>query len=247
MNLVTIYINDKAESWKKVGFDVNERQQIILRNAVIVLRSDPLAIGGITHISVRNWKPASKDNVQVQGLHFYPPPHKTVSFSDDYQVLHSNGIESLDHIVVMTSDVQELQGGLERAFKVKPTREILRGTNSYAFYLLGPRYSKTSETPHVSSPVLEVVHSQDATAVLQKVGASASFWGLAFVSAELKKTHALLAPKIGDIKSAFQPGRSLATLRHEQLGISVPSIVLSRRPSLHHTTEKGSQQVKSKL
>ena len=62
----------------------------------------------------------------------------------------------------------------------------------------------------------------------------ASFWGLALTVADIDAAAALLGEHLGPVTDAVQPGRRIATLRHEAVGIPVPVAFLSpapRRPS----------------
>ena len=58
----------------------------------------------------------------------------------------------------------------------------------------------------------------------------AGFFGLAFTSADLDATKALLGDGIGEPKDAVQPGRRIATLRHKTFGISIGTAIMSPDP-----------------
>jgi hypothetical protein len=55
----------------------------------------------------------------------------------------------------------------------------------------------------------------------------AHFYGLAFTVADLDAAARVLGDGLGAIKDAVQPGRRIATLRHEQYDISVPIALMS--------------------
>jgi hypothetical protein len=57
----------------------------------------------------------------------------------------------------------------------------------------------------------------------------ATFYGLAFTVTDLDATAALLGDRLSAIRPAVQPGRRIATLRHRDLGLSVPVAFLSHR------------------
>lgn len=54
-----------------------------------------------------------------------------------------------------------------------------------------------------------------------------TFWGLALVSSELDDTVAFLGDRISEPRDAVQPNRQIATLRTNDLGISVPIAIMS--------------------
>jgi hypothetical protein len=58
----------------------------------------------------------------------------------------------------------------------------------------------------------------------------ATFWGLALTVDDIEATAALLGDDLGPVTDAVQPGRRIATLRHEALGIPVPIAFLSPAP-----------------
>ena len=57
----------------------------------------------------------------------------------------------------------------------------------------------------------------------------ARLWGVTYEVADIDATAALLGEHIGRVKDAVQPGRRITTLRHRELGMSVPTALISRR------------------
>jgi hypothetical protein len=53
------------------------------------------------------------------------------------------------------------------------------------------------------------------------------FWGLAMTVADIDACAALLGDRLGPVKDAVQPGRRIATLRHEACGLTVPIAFMS--------------------
>jgi hypothetical protein len=58
-------------------------------------------------------------------------------------------------------------------------------------------------------------------------GRPARFFGLAFTVTDLDATKALLGDALGEPKDAVQPGRRIATLRHQDLGLSTAVAFMS--------------------
>jgi catechol 2,3-dioxygenase-like lactoylglutathione lyase family enzyme len=123
---------------------------------------------------------------------------------------HPNGVIGLDHVVVLTPDLQRTIDAVEATGL--PLRRI-RDTESrgapmrQAFFRLGP-------------VILEVV-SGDTGSGLAAADAPARWFGLALDVADLDDTKALLGDGLGEPRPAVQAGRRIATLRHHVLGLSV--------------------------
>jgi hypothetical protein len=69
----------------------------------------------------------------------------------------------------------------------------------------------------IGDPILEVVSPATATG-----DEPSSFWGIACAVADIDATAHALGDACSRPKDAVQPGRRIATLRHEPLGMSVP-------------------------
>jgi hypothetical protein len=126
-------------------------------------------------------------------------------------VVHPNGVVSLDHVVVLSPDVDRTTGALAAA-GVELRRVRPAGPDRVQhFFRLGE-------------------------AILELVGPArpdghgpARLWGLAFTVSDLDATAAALGEAVSAPRTAVQPGRRIATLRHRDLDVSVPVAFLSRR------------------
>lgn len=120
---------------------------------------------------------------------------------------HPVGASAVDHVVVLCGDVRATIAALG----TEPQRLDERDGRQYGFVVA-------------------------ETALLEFVGPAAvndrpaRLWGLALTVADLDEAVARLAGACGAPKDAVQPGRRIATVRHEQLGLSVPTVLLSPRP-----------------
>ena len=56
-------------------------------------------------------------------------------------------------------------------------------------------------------------------------------WGLSPTVVDLEACARLLGDRLGTIKDATQPGRQIATLRHEACGLTVPIAFMSPDPA----------------
>ncbi len=135
----------------------------------------------------------------------------SADFSDvrtgDEAAEHPNGVTLLDHLVVFTDDparTTEQYGVL--GLEARRVRELGNGT-AQTFFKAGEVIIE------LVGPIPDV-HGE-------------RFWGLAFTTADLDECAALLGDKLGAIKDAVQPGRRIATLRHKDVGLTVPIAFMS--------------------
>jgi hypothetical protein len=120
---------------------------------------------------------------------------------------HPNGSTLLDHIVVFTDDPDRTTlSYADLGLEARRVREIGNGTTQTFFRageviieLVGPIPNVTGER----------------------------FWGLAMTVSDIDACAALLGDRLGPVKDAVQPGRRIATLRHEACGLTVPIAFMS--------------------
>jgi hypothetical protein len=124
-----------------------------------------------------------------------------------WRPVHPNGATELAHLVVFTDDPARTTAEYEAlGLHARRVREIGRG-RTQTFFRAG-------------EPIIELVgpipdmHGE-------------KFWGLAITVDDLDACAALLGDKLGRIKDAVQPGRRIATLRHEACGLTVPIAFMS--------------------
>jgi len=122
---------------------------------------------------------------------------------------HPNGAILLDHLVVFTDDPDRTiasYAGL--GLEVRRVRELPNGT--------------TQTFLRAGEVVIELVGPV--------AGAGERFWGLSPAVADLDACARLLGDRLGRIKDATQPGRRIATLRHEACGLTIPIAFMSPDP-----------------
>ena len=112
---------------------------------------------------------------------------------------HPNGASAVDHVVVTTPDFDRTAAALDAAgIPLRRVREV--GEFRQGFRRLGPAILEIVEAPGMPH-------------------GPARFWGLVVVVADLVAAQARLAPYVGEIRDAVQPGRRIATLS-EGAGLS---------------------------
>lgn len=133
---------------------------------------------------------------------------------------HPNGVLAIDHIVAMSSDFQRSIAAMQaagldlRRVRDEPTPA---GAPRQAFFRLG-------------TEILELVQEPDEV-VARRAGRrdghdSARFWGLALLVDDLDRAVAGLGEHAGEIRSAVQPGRRIATVRRSA-GLAVPLALMN--------------------
>ena len=125
---------------------------------------------------------------------------------------HPNGAQLLDHLVVMTDDPDRtVHDYAQLGLEVRRIRDLGNG-KSQTFFRAG-------------EVVIEVVGPIDGGAE-----PGDRLWGLSPTVADLGACAKLLGDRLGPIKEATQPGRRIATLRHEACGLTIPIAFMSPEP-----------------
>jgi hypothetical protein len=130
---------------------------------------------------------------------------------------HPNGVEAIDHVVVISPQLDRTIAALEAAgLDLRRVREepTPAGAPRQAFFRLG-------------AEIVEVV--QEPAEVSARLGGAerpAFFWGLALRCADLDATVAALGERSSPIRDAVQPGRRIASLRRDA-GLALPIALMS--------------------
>jgi hypothetical protein len=206
VTLDELTVVDSPPAWRSVGFTV-DGEICVVGETRIRLAPDESGLG-ITAWSLRG----VPDPAELDGLTTTrsdrPPP--------DVVPAHPNGVTALDHLVVITPDLDRTVAALEvagldlRRIREEPTPA---GAPRQAFFRLG-------------AVILEVI--QEPPEAIERSGGErpAFFWGLAFSAPELDATLASLGDRVGSIRDAVQPGRRIATLRRSA-GLTLPIALMT--------------------
>lgn len=120
--------------------------------------------------------------------------------------VHPNGVSRMDHVVIMTPDLDRTTSALEAAgFLVRRTRDVPGSAphRRQAFLWAG-------------DTILEVVGPVEPSGT-----DPASIWGLALTTEDLAGAVALLTGRVTGPKPAVQPGREIATIKTREFDISL--------------------------
>ena len=207
--LRSITLGDAPSAWAELGFEVRSTQARCAEDEVryVALGNTAVLLGahepGCSGWSIDGGTP------HIEGLAASEPSAPVVAGS-----IHPNGIESIDHVVVTTGDVDRTAAELAAA-GIEQRGE--RSTDSYGspmrqqFYWLG-------------DVILELVGPGRDEPTSDE---PPKLFGLALVAPDLDATTERLGDLGGTPKNAVQPGRRIAGIRGERTGVSIPLAVMS--------------------
>jgi hypothetical protein len=184
--LASLTVGDDPEGWRQAGFVVEDGECRI--GSVRVLLRPEVGKG------VRSWALDGDDaGGPVDGV-----PTEADEVAPPKAAEHPNGATHIDHVVLMTPDVDRTVAALEaRGFDEKRRRssDTYGSPMTQVFFRMG-------------EVILELVGPQEPAG-----DGPARFFGIAVTVDDLDTTAALLDERLGTIKDAVQTGRRIATLR----------------------------------
>lgn len=172
-------IADESGAWSAAGFHVEDGECRVSR---VTLR----LIGKGARRGIVGWTLGEDASAEAAGP-------------------HPNGVVQIDHVVMLTPDLDRTVAELEsQGFDLRRTRDAPTpgGSTRQAFFRAG-------------EPILEVVLAPESSSVARDRSGPARLWGLAFGVDDLDHTSRSLGDLIGTPRDAVQPGRRIATLRAE--------------------------------
>lgn len=212
--IAEVRVVDDPEAWRSAGFTVGDDGAVVVGRTVIRLAAADEARfirRGITGWTLAGTAAAAGGT--VDGL-----PTTIVAFPEDGSpgagpVAHANGVIRLDHVVVLTPDLDRTTRALEAVgLAARRTREAGPGPDGV------PRLQRFFR---LGEAILELVGPATPTGE-----GRARFWGLAYVVDDLDVTAAALAGRLSRPRDAVQPGRRIAALR-PGAGLAVPTAFLT--------------------
>lgn len=198
-----IRVADPADAWTRAGFSVDPDE--VCRIGGVRIRMVGRDCGtGIVGWSLRGLPGRSAD---LDGI-----ATTASEAAGAAPARHANGVTAIDHVVLMSPDLKRTVAALA-AVGLAPRRVRDADLGGHAvrqiFFRLG-------------EVILEVVGSPGTA----REGPSA-LWGITYVVADIDATVSFFGDRAAPVKDAVQPGRRITTLRHRDLGMSVPTAVMS--------------------
>jgi hypothetical protein len=198
-------IADPTEAWTRAGFSVDS--------------DDVCRIGGVAIHLVGRKRGTGIVGWSLRGL----PPDATLGDLDGVPTtrsntiptepaVHPNGVTAIDHVVLMSPDLNRTVTSLATV-GAHPRREREAELGGHTIRQIFFRFGEV---------IVELVGSPETASE-----GPSSLWGLTHVVADIDATAAFFGDHTTRIKDAVQPGRRIATLRHDVLGMSVRTAFIS--------------------
>ena len=200
--LTALEVADDPARWRDAGFAVADDGTCTIGGVAVRLRPIEGKKG------IRSWAFDDIGSVEVEGI----PTSTSAAPSAGGQ--HPNGTTSIDHVVVLSPDVDRTVEAF-RAVGLDPRRE--RQTDSYG----APMRQVFFRSGEV---IVELVGGREPVG-----DGPCRFFGIAVTVGDIDATKALLGDELGDPKDAVQPGRRIATLR-KTAGLTTAVAFMSPEP-----------------
>lgn len=203
--LDAITLPDDADAWAAAGFDVVDDR---VRIGPLVLRLVGAEAAAPTIGLTVAGTPS--DRTELDGLRLVPADDRPLP--PEAGPTHPNGVTGIDHVVVMTPDLERTVTALVDAGFDERRRRAVPGAEppmTQVFFWAG-------------EVIIELVGPDTPTG-----DGPARLWGIALVADDLDRCHAHLGESSSAPRAAVQPGRRILALRHRDLGLSLSVAVMT--------------------
>jgi len=204
ITVAEIAVADAPEAWARAGFAVDSDDVCRIGGVNIRLAGSGRG-SGIVGWSLRGLPDGSAD--ELDGI---PTTRSNAVVS--MPALHPNGVTDIDHIVLFSPDLDRTVAALA-AIGVEPRRERDAQLGGRPIRQIFVRFGDV---------IIEVVGSPEAA-----IEGPSTLWGITYEVANIDATAAYFGDRTAPVKDAVQPGRRITTLRHDELGMSVRSAMIS--------------------
>jgi hypothetical protein len=188
-----LVVADPPAPWRAAGFDVDGDESAV--GSVRLRFAGPGERRGIVEWSLRD-----TESLDLDGL-----PTVASERAPAAGAAHPNGAVSIDHVVVLTPDLDRTTAALRGGgFDLRRTREgeTPGGSVRQAFF-------------RMAEIILEVVLAPEGMRLAADPNVPARLWGISFLVDDMEATVETLGDKLGTPRDAVQPGRKIATVRRE--------------------------------
>ena len=235
VTVVEIAVADPADAWTRAGFSVDSdavcrvggvRIRLVARGtgAASAATSDTGAASAATSDTGAASAATSDTGAGIVGwsLRGLPPdgslddidgiPTTRSSAVAAEPAEHTNGVTSIDHVVLLSPDLGRTVASLA-AVGVEPRRERVSELRGRPIRQIFFRFGEV---------IVEVVGSPDTASE-----GPSTLRGITYNVADIDATAAFFGDRTTPVKDAVQPGRRITTLRHQDLGMSVRTAMIS--------------------
>jgi hypothetical protein len=195
-----------ADTWRSLGLTVTDEGTIPLVGASIrIVPEHQDGDTGIVGWALSGGAAGAATHLDIDGLDTDVVASQTPLYAD-----HQLGASGLDHVVVLTADLERTSGAITAATgcELKRIREV--GAMRQGFHRIGR-----------GGLIVELVERPDLP------DGPASFWGVVLIVDDLDAACDLIgADRISSPKDAVQPGRRIATVRAD-VGLGLPMALMT--------------------
>lgn len=200
-----LVIADPPEAWAGAGFTVDDDTCVVGQVRLRLVGRD----GDRKRILSWSLRGVPEGTESIDGL--------ATTTSDEPmppRVTHANGAELIDHLVIMSPDVDRTIAALNAVgLDTLRTRHV--DPEQYGFEARQTFF-------RLGEVILELIGPNEPEG-----DGPAAFFGLAYAVADIDALPELYGEHLGRVKDAVQPGRRITTLRHKELGLSVATAFMS--------------------
>lgn len=233
--LLTLTVTDDPSTWERLGFTVED---IAVRIGTVTILCAGAALPGDETKGIVEWTigwapetlaehdldpddlPGDIDGVPTSAIVGAGTPPVAPA--------HPNGVTAIDHVVVMTPDLDRTVAEFEAlGIACRRIREgAAYGSKAVrqAFFWLG-----NPEGADAEKVIVEVVGPQVVDP--ERADEPASFFGLALTSTDLALSGSIIGEHLKPPTDAVQPGRKIASIS-SKAGSSVALVLMSPHPGL---------------
>lgn len=211
-----ITLADAPETWSALGFTVEDGRCELGQVELLLVgaQEEPESGSGVLAWSLRGLSSAAlSPEGELDGL----PTTTSSRPLRDPAPAHANGAVAIDHVVAISPDFQRSVASLQAAgLELRRVREepTPAGAPRQAFFRLGREILELVEEPAELS-ARSGGHERPVR-----------FWGLALLVQDIDHAAAALAPHVGEVRDAVQPGRRIVTVRRSA-GLAAPLALMS--------------------
>lgn len=195
-----LVVADPPQAWSAAGFAVTDGT---CRVGDVGIR----LVGRDRGIGIIGWALRGLDARDIDGI-----PTAVAGGAPTAPAEHANGVTGIDHIVVLSPDVDRTVAALA-AVGMTPRRERLGTLGGRPIRQIFFRFGAV---------IIEVVGAPDPAG-----DGPSTLWGITYNVADIDRTAAYFSGRTTPVKNAVQPGRRITTVQHQQFGMSVRTAMLS--------------------